>query len=279
MAQLLAIVKFGHTQNLFLQITSLLKLIVTNLSQLLSKSFITQRMSRYYCDNGSFMPLHFKKFSPEKKVKDVKSFLKLGHLCDMLVKYIEWHIGNDAMTAFAVNGSADCREVRTTEFIVKVTSIAAKAVKKAKDSVEACPELPRRIRDNMSVLDDPFVASYNRQIITDIAYFEEDSQYDYEYDYEDDWEYDDHDMEKLETTTKVVTKIAEFENHNDDDLKMLRSTYEALANWYSSVKELSHFTFCYSHYMSHCYTEEMEFDTVRDLEEEMGEFELDEYWQ
>ena len=223
------------------------------------------------------MPLHFKKFSPEKKVKDVKSFLKLGHLCDMLVKYIEWHIDNDAMTAFAVNGSADCREVRTTEFIVKVKGIAAKAVKKAKDSLEACPKLPKLFKDNISLLDNLFVGSFNRQwqwqAINDIAEFEEDSED------EDEDEYENHDTEILRTMIKFVSKIAEFENHNDDDLKMLRSSYEALAGFYSSLKGLSHFTYCYDHYMSHCYTEESEFETVAELEEEMGEFELDNYWQ
>ena len=223
------------------------------------------------------MPLHFKKFSPEKKVKDVKSFLKLGHLCDMLVKYIEWHIGNDAMTAFAVNGSADCREIRTTEFIVKVKGIAAKAVKKAKDSLEACPKLPKLFKDNISLLENLFVGSFNRQwqAITDIAEFEEDS----EEEFEDEDEYENHDTDILRTMIKVVSKIAEFEKHNDDNLKMLRSTFEALAGFYSSLKELSHFTYCYSHYRSHCYCEESEFDTIRDLEEEMGKFELDNYWQ
>ena len=247
---------------------------------------------RKYCDSGLWLPLDLKKFSPEEKLKDVKSFLKLGHLCDMLVKYIKWHIDNDAMTAFAVNESADCREVRTTEFIVKVTGIAAKAVKKAKDSLEACPRLPKRIKDNISVLDNLFEGSLNRQAITDIEDDSDDEDDDVneddsnndddnddEDDYEEEWEYEDRDMERLRTMTKVVNKIAEFENHNDDDIKMLRSTYEALVGFYSSLKELSHFTYCYNHYMSHCYTEESEFDTVRDLEEEMGKFELDKYWQ
>ena len=239
-----------------------------------------------------WIPLDLQKFSPEKKSKDVKSFLKLGHLCDMLVKYVEWHIGNDAMDAFAVNESADCREVRTTEFIEKVKGISAKAIKKAKDSLETYPQLPKRIKDNMSLIDNLFVGTLNRQAISDITgEFEEDSNEEDEdededvedeedeYDYEEEWEYENHDMEKLRTMTQVVAKIAKFENHNDDNLKMLRSTFEALAGFYSSLKELSHFTYCYSHYRSHCYCEESEFDTIRDLEEEMGKFELDNYWQ
>ena len=142
--------------------------------------------------------------------------------------------------------------------------------------MEACPRLPKRIKDNISVLDNLFEGSLNRQAITDI---EDDSDDEDDYDYEEEWEYEDRDMERLRTMTKVVNKIAEFENHNDDDIKMLRSTYEALVGFYSSLKELSHFTYCYNHYMSHCYTEESEFDTVKDLEEEMGKFELDKYWQ
>ena len=70
-------------------------------------------------------------------------------------------------------------------------------------------------------------------------------------------------MERLRTMMKVINKIAEFKNHKDDYFKMLRSTYEALVGFYSSLKELSHFTYCYNHYMSHCYAEESEFDTVR----------------
>ena len=193
---------------------------------------------RKYCDSGLWLPLDLKKFSPEKKLKDVKSFLKLGHLCDMLVKYIKWHIDNDAMTAFAVNESADCREVRTTAIIVKVTGIAAKAVKKAKDSLEACLRHPKRIKDNISVLDNLFEGSLNRQAITDIEDDSEDDDDDVnedDYDYEEEWEYEDRDMERLRTMTKVVNKISEFENHNDDDIKMLRSTYEALVGFYSSL--------------------------------------------
>ena len=55
-------------------------------------------------------------------------------------------------------------------------------------------------------------------------------------------------MERLRTMMKVINKIAEFKNHKDDYFKMLRSTYEALVGFYSSLKELSHFTYCYNHY-------------------------------
>ena len=228
-------------------------------------------MDEFRCIHGSYIPRDLTKFFPEKESKNVKSFLKLGHLCEQLVKYVEFHIQNDPFDGFGVNG-ADDREDQTTEFIAKVTGIAAKAVKKAKDSLEASPNLPKKIKDNMSVFDNPFVGHYNMAESED-EMDEDDS------DYNSDGEYVDSDTERLRTTSKVVTKIARFESHSEDDLKILRSTYEALAGIYSSLKELSHFTYCYSHYMSHCYTEESEYQTVWDLEDEMGAFEMAEYWQ
>ena len=134
----------------------------------------------------------------------------------------------------------------------------------------------------MSVFDNPFGGHYNVENFSDTAESEEDSEDEIDEDdsdYNSDGEYVDRDTERLRTTSKVVTKMAEFESHSDDDLKILRSTYEALAGVYSSLKKLCHFTYCYSHYMSHCYSEESVYQTVWDLEDEMGEFELAEYWQ
>ena len=108
------------------------------------------------------LPKEFKMFSPKEESKDAKSFLKLGHLCDMLVKYIEFHTDNDTNHAFGVNGAGDCED-RAGEFIVKVKVIATKSIKKAKDSLEGRPKLPKRIKDKMSILDDdPFVDGYDK---------------------------------------------------------------------------------------------------------------------
>ena len=185
------------------------------------------------------MPKELKKFSPNDEPETVASFLVLGHLCDKLVKYIEFHIKNDMNQAFGVNGGAD-GEDRTTEFIVKVTSIAAKAVQKAKDALEARPKLPKRIRDKMSILDNPFTDGYDM---------------------------------------KVITKIAEFENHSVEDLEMLRSTYVALTGIYSSLKKLCHYTYCHDHGRGQRRSWENDCMAVLEFEDEIGAFELAEYWQ
>jgi len=186
------------------------------------------------------LPKDFKKFSPEEESKDVKSFLKLGHLCDMLVKYIEFHTDNDTNHAFGVNGAGDCED-RAGEFIVKVTAIADTAVKKARDSLEGRPKLPKRIKDKMSILDNPFVDGYDM---------------------------------------KVIAKIAEFEDHSEDDIKKLRSTHEALAGFYSSLKELLHSSYCHDHGRNQRRAfEDSDIEAIAELEEKMGEFELVEYWQ
>ena len=149
------------------------------------------------------MPKEFKKFTPEEESKTVRSFLKLGHLCDNLVKYIEFHIKNDINHAFGVNGAGDCED-NAGEFIVKVTQIAVKAVQKAKDSLEACPNLPKKIKDNMSVYDNPFVGHYNMEDFSDMAESEDEMDED-DSDYNSDGEYVDSDIERLRTTSKVVT--------------------------------------------------------------------------
>ena len=185
------------------------------------------------------MPKDFKKFSPDEDSKTVTSFLKLGLLCDKLVKLIEFHIDNDTNNAFGVNGGAD-GEDRTTEFVEKVGGIAAKAVQKAKDSLEGRPKLPKRIRDKMSILDDPFVDG------SDI---------------------------------KVISKIADFEDHSEDDLKMLRETYESLAGIYSSLKSFGHFIYCHDHGRAQNYSWDTDCETVLEFENEIGGFEVAEYWQ
>jgi len=186
------------------------------------------------------MPKNFKKFSPEEDCNDVKSFLKLGHLCDMLVKYVEFHINNDTNNAFGVNGAGDCED-RAGEFIVKVTGIAAKAVQKAKDSLEGRPKLPKRIKDKMSILDNPFVDGYD---------------------------------------IKIITKMAEFEDHSADDLKMLKSTYKALSGFYSSFKELRHSTYCHEHGKTFRRgSEDSDIEAIAELEQELSDFEMAGYWQ
>ena len=186
------------------------------------------------------MSKDFKEFSPEEESKTVTSFLKLGHLCDMLVRYIKFHINSDTNQAFGVNGGAD-GEDRTTEFMKKVNEIAAKAIHKAKDSLEGRPKLPKRIKDKMSILDNPFVDGYDM---------------------------------------KVIAKIAEFEDHSEDDIKKLRSTHEALAGFYSSLKELLHSSYCHDHGRNQRRAfEDSDIEAIAELEEKMGEFELVEYWQ
>ena len=187
------------------------------------------------------LPKELKMFSPKEESKDVKSFFKLGHLCDMLVKYIEFHTDNDTNHAFGVNGAGDCED-RAGEFIVKVKAIAVKCVKKAKDSLEGRPKLPKRINDKMPILDNPFVDGYDM---------------------------------------KVIAKIAEFEDHSEDDIKKLRSTHEALAGFYSSLKNLNHSTYCHDHGRNQRrWFEDTDIENIAELEEKMGEFELlAEYWQ
>lgn len=185
------------------------------------------------------MPKEFKKFTPEEESKTVRSFLKLGHLCDNLVKYIEFHIKNDINQAFGVHGAGDCDD-NAGEFIVKVTQIAVKAVQKAKDSLEAHPKLPKRIKDKMSLLDNPFGEGYDM---------------------------------------KIITKIADFENHSEDDLEMLRSTHEALAGIYSSIKKFSHYTYCHDHGRAQRNNEERDCEDVAQFEGELSGFEFAGYWQ
>ena len=184
------------------------------------------------------MPKEFKEFSPKEESKTVTSFLKLGHLCDMLVRYIEFHINNDENDAFGVNGGAD-GEDRTTGFIEKVYVISAKAIKKAKDSLEGLPKLPKRIKDKLSILDDPFVDGYD---------------------------------------IKVIAKIAEFENHSEDDIKELRDTHEALAGFYSELKSFCHFIYCHDHGRAQRRSWEDDCETVFNFEEKIGGFEVAKYW-
>ena len=185
------------------------------------------------------MPKDFKKFSPNEESGTVASFLKLGHLCDKLVKYIEFHTDHDTNNAFGINNKGELQD-RTTEFIVKVTSIAAKATQKAKNALEARPKLPKRIRDKMSILDNPFVDGYD---------------------------------------IKVITKIAEFENHSVEDLNMLRCTYSSLAGFYSSLKNLCHYTYCHDHGRGQKRSYENDCQAVFEFEKEIDGFELAEYWQ
>ena len=185
------------------------------------------------------MPKDFKKFTPEEESKTVTSFLKLGLLCDKLVKYIRFHINSDMNDAFGVNGGAD-GEDRTTDFMAKVRGIAAKAVQKAKDSLEGRPKLPKRIKDKMAIFDDPFADGYDM---------------------------------------KVIAKMADFEDHNEVDLKKLRDTYESLAGFYHSLKNFCHYIYCHDHGRAQRRAWENDCETVFEFENEIGGFEVDEYWQ
>ena len=184
------------------------------------------------------MSKDFKEFSPDEESKTVTSFLKLGHLCDMLVRYIKFHINSDTNQAFGVNGGAD-GEDRTTEFMKKVNEIAAKAIQKAKDSLEGRPKLPKRIKDKMSTLDDLFVDGYDM---------------------------------------KAVAKMAEFEDHSEDDLKELRDTHEVLAGFYSSLKSFCHFIYCHDHGRAQRRSWEDDCFTVLYFEDKIGAFKVAKYW-
>ena len=188
---------------------------------------------------SEIMPKEIKKFTPEEDPKTVRSFLKLGCLCDILVKYVEFHTSNDENNAFGVNGAGDCED-KAGEFVVKITSIAEKSVQKAKHALGLRPKLPKRIKDKMSILDDPFQDGYD---------------------------------------VKIINKMAEFEDHSKDDLQMLRCTYEALASFFSDLKKLCHFTYCHDHGRAQRNSEDGDIEDVAQLEEEMGRFELAEYWQ
>ena len=180
------------------------------------------------------MPKDFKKFSPEDEAKTIESFLKLGYLCDKLVKYVEFHKKNDVHDAF------DCEQDCTDPFVTKVTGIATKAVQKAKESLEGRPKLPKRIKDKLSILDDLFQEGFD---------------------------------------IKIITKMAEFEEHKEKDIKILRSTYEALADIYATIKKLGHYAYCQDHGSARKIRYESDCEDIGQLQEEMNEFELAEYWQ
>ena len=179
------------------------------------------------------MPEGFREFNPDKESETCKSFLKLGYLGDKLVKYVEFHRSNDAQQAFGNDYFG------TDEFLENVKVITSKAFQKAKDSLEAHPDLPNDIKDKMTILDS---ASE---------------------------EYD----------LSVLTEMSVFENHSDDDVKILRSTHKDLADIYDLVAGLGHYTYCHDHGRATKRSWEYDCDDIMRLEEKMDEYELPEFWK
>jgi len=128
----------------------------------------------------------------------------------------------------------------TDEFFDKVKSITSKAFQKVKDSLGALPDLPKDIKTKMSILDKPFDA-----------------------------------VEGYDLT--VLTEISVFEDHSDEDIKELRSIHKTLAEIYSDVQGLGHFTYCRHH--GTAIKVQYEDDRIDgwNLEEKMCEFELPDY--
>ena len=137
-------------------------------------------------------------------------------------------------------GWGNYSDVGIDEFFDKIKSIASKAFQKVKDSLEALPDLPNDIKVKMSILDNTFDEGYDQA---------------------------------------VLTEISAFENHSDADMKMLLSTYKALAEIYSDVESLGHFTYCPHHGRAIKVRYEDDCTDVWNLEEKMCEFELPDYWK
>ena len=125
------------------------------------------------------------------------------------------------------------------EFLDNVRVITSKAFQKAKDSLGAHPGLPDDIKDKVTNLENT--------------------------------------SEEYDLT--VITEISVFENHSDEDVKILRSTHKSLAEIYDCVGSLGHFTYCHDHGRATKRCWEDDCDDVMRLEMKMCEFELPEFWK
>ena len=128
----------------------------------------------------------------------------------------------------------------TDEFFDKVKSITSKAFQKVKDSLEALADLPNDIKAKMAILDKSFDEGYDQT---------------------------------------VLKEISVFENHSEEDIKVLRSTFKTLAEIYSDVQDLHHFTYCPHHGTAIKVHYEYDCEDGWNLEEKMCEFELPDYWK